>query len=126
MKGSKMAKPKVMQRKSSDLLGVRLNKGMAVSMNGGWRGKVEQDCGEFVVCIRDGERPDIHWSGAGYRLVSRRSMKIAGNKAEVPWISTSLASRPTADREQRRRAVEVHLVEERARLASSWESATSH
>jgi len=119
-----MIKTKLTPRQSGDSLG-RLNSGIAVRMNDGWRGKVEQDCGEFVVCIRAGERPDPHWSGAGYRLVSRRSMKIAGNKTEVPWISTSLASRPTADREQRRRAVEV-LLEERARLASSWESATSH
>jgi hypothetical protein len=113
MKGSKMAKPKVMQRKSSDLLGVRLNKGMAVSMNGGWRGKVEQDCGEFVVCIRDGERPDAHWAGAGYRLVGRRSMTINNNKVVVNLKST-------ADRARRQCDVAGFL--ERARIERSWES----
>jgi hypothetical protein len=120
MKCSKMAKRTVMQRKNGDPLGVRLNKGMAVSMTGGWRGKVEQDCGEFVVCIRDGERPDAHWAGAGYRLIGRRSMTINGNKAVVNLKSTATASRPTADRERRHRDVMVFV--ERARIERSWES----
>jgi hypothetical protein len=124
MKGSKMAKQKIVQRKSGDPLGVRLNKGMAVSMNGGWRGKVEQDCGEFVVCIRDGERPDAHWAGAGYRLVGRRSMTISDNKATVDLKSTATASRPTADRARRQGDVVVFL--ERARIEREWKSAPEY
>jgi len=119
MKGSKMAK----QRKSGDLLGVRMNKGATIQMNDGWRGKVEQDCGSFVVCLRDGALPDVHWSGSGYRLVGRRSMTISADKAAVSWKSTATVSRPpAADREERRRDVVVYL--ERARLERSWSSVT--
>jgi hypothetical protein len=116
----KTFKPKV-QREAGDPLGMRLNMGMPVQMSDGWRGKVEQDCGDFVVCLRDGARPDAHWSGAGYRLISRRSMTINGEKVTFDWRSTATASRPNADRERRQRDVVVYL--ERARLEREWKSA---
>jgi hypothetical protein len=108
-------------RKNSTPLRASLTRGMTVHMSDGWRGKVDQDCGDFVVCLRDGARSDAHWSGAGYRLISRRSMTINGEKATFDWGSTATASRPTADRERRHRDVVVYL--ERARLDREWKSA---
>jgi hypothetical protein len=107
MKGKAMAKQK------------RLNRGMVVEMNDGWRGKVEQDAGETVVCIRDGERPN-DWL-RGYRAFSRRCMTLIGNKGLVNWKSTAAVSRSHVDREQSRRDVVVHL--ERAQRERSWEGA---
>jgi hypothetical protein len=58
-----MMKPKVMQRKSGDPPGMRLKKGMAVLMEDGWRGRVEQDGAEIIICIADEERPNDYFRG---------------------------------------------------------------
>ena len=50
-----MIKPKVVQR---NVLPPGLRRGTTVTMSDGWRGTVEQDCGEFIVCLAAGERAD--------------------------------------------------------------------
>jgi hypothetical protein len=107
---------KVTQRSS----GPCLSRGTAVVMNDGWRGKVEQDDGDTVVCIRDGERPN-DWL-RGYRAFGRRLMTINGSKAVVDWKSAATASRPIVDRERHHRGgVVVDLA--RLRAEREWKSA---
>ena len=118
-KGPKMVKP--MQRKSVVPFGARLNKGMSVMMDDGWRGRVELDNGEHIVCIAEGEVPN-NWL-RGYRAFNRRLLTVSGNKAMVNWRSGATASRPTV-RERRPPAVVIDL--ERARLDLEWESAPAY
>jgi hypothetical protein len=40
-----------------------LKKGMAVLMEDGWRGRVEQDGAEIIICIADEERPNDYFRG---------------------------------------------------------------
>jgi hypothetical protein len=106
------------QRKSD----VRFNRGAAVIMSDGWRGKIEQDVGGLVVCIADGEKPNENWCG-DYRILGRSSsIKVDGNKVTVDWKKPpALASRRKTAREQRQRETVAEL--QRAALAQEWSSA---
>ena len=112
---------KLMQRKSVVPFGVRLSKGMSVQMDDGWRGRVEKDQGDFIICIADGERPN-DWL-RGYRAFARRLMTVSGSKAMVNWKSGATASRP-AIRERRAAAVVIDL--DRARIEREWQSAPEY
>jgi hypothetical protein len=109
-----MIKPKATYRNSDP----RLKPGMAVRMSDGWAGKIEQDAGSFIVCIGNGERPNIHWVG-DYRLVGRSLLAIEGDKVMVIWKSAAAASRPIVDRG--RPCVVIDLA--RSRLEREWDSA---
>jgi hypothetical protein len=71
--------------------GRRFSAGMAVTMTDGWRGTIEQDCGDFIVALRDGERSCPHWSG-DYRLVPLAAIEVKANKLTVAWRSRSRRS----------------------------------
>ena len=110
-----------MQRKSDTARGARLSKGMSVLMDDGWRGRVEMDHGEYIICIADGERPNDHLRG--FRAFARRLLTVSGDKAAVNWKSGATASRPIV-RERRPPAVVIDL--ERARRDREWESAPAY
>jgi hypothetical protein len=109
-------KPKI-YRAIGSRLKPGIKPGMAVRMSDGWCGKVEQDAGGIVACIRDGELPDPHWVG-DYRLVSPSSITILGNKAMVVWKSAVAASKPAG----RGVVVDLARARHRARLEHEWQS----
>jgi hypothetical protein len=87
-------------------------------MSDGWRGKVEENCGDFVVALRDGERSCPHWSG-DYRLVSLSAITIKDNRVTVAWRSTSRRSRRS------RSSLDAVLADyRRTRLEQEWQSIT--
>jgi|ERR1043165_2852985 hypothetical protein len=101
-----------------DPLRLRLQKGTAVQMNDGWRGKVEQDDGVTVVAIRDGERPNDYLRG--YRAFNRRLATIDGRKAIVDWKSATRTARSPIVRDL---LAPVLVDFARARLEREWQSA---
>jgi hypothetical protein len=114
-----MIKP--MQRKSVVPFGVRLSKGMSVQMDDGWRGRVETDHGDCIICIADGERPNDYLRG--YRAFARRLLTVSGSKAMVNWKSGATASRSTT-RVRRPPASVIDL--DRARIEREWQSAPEY
>jgi hypothetical protein len=93
-----------------------MTKGQAVVMNDGWRGKVLHLDGQTVVAIRDGERPN-DWL-RGYRAFKRALVTITNDKATIRWEERGCTRRRDVIDLGRARA-----ERERARVASSWDSA---
>ena len=107
-----------MQGKSAVPLSARLRQGMSVLMDDGWRGRVDEDHGDFIVCTGIDGDPMVN-----YRAFSRRLLTVSVGKALVNWKSGATASRPTV-RERRPPAIVFDL--ERARLDREWESAPAY
>jgi hypothetical protein len=85
-------------------------------MSDGWRGRVENDDGEFVVMIRNGER--LNDLFRGYRGLRRRSIKVGSNKVMSRSVVVDLAARKVLNRSV--------TVVDRARLESEWSSAPGY
>jgi hypothetical protein len=101
-------------------------------MADGWRGVVEQDTGDTIVCIEDGHRPNDYLDG--YRAVSRRLVAVKGGIARCAWKTDDRESsvfgkpsrrdgaaeraRPSAAEPRRPSAAELR----RAKLAAEWDA----
>jgi len=92
----------------------RLQRGTPVVMSDGWKGRVESDNGDTIVCIRNGEVPN-DWL-RGYRAFSRRELlTVKGGTAQYDWKP----DRRAGAAELRPSAAELR----RAKLEHEWNSA---
>ena len=109
-----MSKPKLAHRAA---LGTRLQQGMPLVMTDGWRGRVESDNGDTIVCIREGEVPN-DWL-RGYRAFHRRELlTVKGGTAVYDWKSATERAGTVVDLERARLE-----RDQRARLEREWHSA---
>jgi hypothetical protein len=115
-----MVKP--MQRKNVVPFGARLSKGMPVQMDDGWRGRVDEDHGGFIVCTGIDGDPMVN-----YRAFSRRLLTVSVGKALVNWKSVAaLHARPRSKTRVARQQTAVVLDLDRARIEREWQDAPAY